>query len=247
MNPTERLQYGLHLDRDPVDGWQGLIEAMPDKEFQNVTRSTLPLLAYWMEQELDSKSAYHFEYTVASVGRARPSHTDLMIISPDAVVGIEGKSTEPRYPTVEKWLEDGRPSKRTVLQHWATLISTRTGVYPNPADLSLCVYQMVHRLASVCTPDRPKRTLVYQIFDTGTDHGFYSHDLAHLASTFDTGDHLVIELQTIPTGLTAAGLNVQGVIGHADRAERPVLVREALLDGGVFEFGTAKTELIRYR
>ena len=63
----------------------------------------------------------------------------------------------------------------------------------------------------------------------------------------DTGDHLLIELQTIPTGLTAAGLNVQRGIGHADRAERPVLVREALLDGGVFDFGTPKTELIRYR
>ena len=151
LNPMRLFEPGLHLDRDSVDGWPGLVEAMPDREFQNVTRSTIPLLAFWMERELDSKSAFHFEYTVSSVGRARPSHTDLMIISPDVVVGIEGKSTEPRYPTVEKWLDDGRPSKRTVLKHWSTLISTCTGVTPSPVALDLCVYQMVHRLASVCT------------------------------------------------------------------------------------------------
>jgi hypothetical protein len=79
----------LYLDRIHVDDWDSLIALMPDKEFRNLTRSTVPLLAYWMQQELDPGSEYHFEYTVPSLGRARASHTDLVILSNETATAID--------------------------------------------------------------------------------------------------------------------------------------------------------------
>ena len=163
----------LYLDKLPVSSWQDLVEAMPDKEFQNVTRSTLPLVAYWIEQGLRRGQAYHFEYTVPSVARARPSHTDLMIVASHSAEAIEGKSTEPRYETVGEWSAKPGALRQSALGHWLKIIRGVTKVEPASGDVDNCVYQMVHRLASVCSIERSRRRLTYQIFRVGDSHDWY--------------------------------------------------------------------------
>jgi len=244
MNERERAR--LYLDRTQVDDWDSLIARMPDKEFRNLTRSTVPLLAYWMSQELDPASEYHFEYTVPSIGRARASHTDLVILSGETATAIEGKSTEPRYETVTEWLFRSAGGREHVLSHWADHISAVTG-QPMGQDVGNCVYQMVHRLASLCTIDRQQRRLVYQVFDVGTEHSSYEVDLSELVAAFDVTDQISVELAVVPTALTSTGRILLEEVRAMDPAHRPDMVRRELLLAGLFEFGTPTTTSITAR
>lgn len=87
------------------------------------TRSTVPLLDYWRDTDeclrqfghaagldLSAATELHFEHSVAvRSGRGKPSFTDLMILSPESVVAVEAKYTEPRYASVRNWLGERAP------------------------------------------------------------------------------------------------------------------------------------------
>ena len=115
-----------------------------------------------MSQELDPASECHFEYTVPSLGRARASSTDLVILSGETATAIEGKSTEPRYETVAEWLFKSERGREHVLAHWAGHTSAVTGS-PTQQVAGACVYQMFHCLAPLCSIDRYERRLAYQV------------------------------------------------------------------------------------
>jgi hypothetical protein len=186
-----RLHFG---QPGPVD-FQTVVFQFPQADFQNLTRSTIPLLCYWRNtEEVLSRllkvvfgkegtlsGDLCFEYPVKSAGRNMPSFTDVMYVTEDLALGIEGKSTEPMYETVEKWLQAGQKpeNRRCVLKHWLSLIRQRTGMVKEKEILG-CVYQMVHRTASVCSLSRKDCAVVYQIFHAG-DHSIeYQEYLARL-------------------------------------------------------------------
>ena len=89
-----RTEHGttFYLDRSPVSDYLSLLDALPDDEFRNLTRSTVPLLDDWrqpshrlasLEENTNTdltSASLHFEYSVPSIGRARASYTDLMIL-----------------------------------------------------------------------------------------------------------------------------------------------------------------------
>ena len=217
---------------------------MSDKEFMNVTRSTLPLISYWMDRGLAQSQSYHFEYTVPSVARARPSHTDLMIIGSQSAEAVEGKSTEPRYETVGEWMARPGALKPATISHWIGLISKRTHSAPDIDQVSACVYQMVHRLASVCWVDRPVRILTYQLFDLGADHGSYLRDLQHLSRVFGLEEIIEVSFHRVETRLTDVGMALRESLTSLALTSRAAAVRGALLDRSLFKFGDEKTEAI---
>src|SRR3954465_8604661 len=86
----------------------------PESAFDKPTSSTVPLLAYWRNRsperfaellELPSLTDTRccFEYPVASGGGGKPSFTDLMVLSAETAIGIEGKWTEGMYDVVGAW------------------------------------------------------------------------------------------------------------------------------------------------
>lgn len=110
----------IHYGRPQGLDFELLLRQMPDREFRNLTRSTIPLLFYWSDIELaldklcrgrgvESRPFQRlcFGFPVKSAGRNKPSYTDVMCLSDEVVIGIEGKSTEPMYEAVEKWLKAG--------------------------------------------------------------------------------------------------------------------------------------------
>ena len=126
----------LFIDRQPIESWHELVMALPDKEFRKLTRSTVAHLDYWRDpsqrvsetdllgEAAQSTAALHFEYQVASLDGATASHTDLTVISNDAVTGIEAKATEQMYENVGSWLSKGSSHRMAVLRHWVNLIGT---------------------------------------------------------------------------------------------------------------------------
>jgi hypothetical protein len=236
---------GLYLDKTQHADWASLVEGVPDKEFMNVTRSSLPLLAFWMGANQDASLDYHFEFTVPSVPRARPSHTDLMIIGDEEVIAIEGKSTEPRYETVTEWSAKPGGLRSSALAHWVSHIEAATGTASNSLDVDNCVYQMVHRLASVCSIERPSRALTYQVFDVGIEHDHYRADLERLSTAFVLAGVVELRLETIGTTLTPEGQQLKAILPSLDTLERARSVRQALLGGPLFKFGAKNTEVIK--
>ena len=156
----------LHFGR-PVEltSFDALVDAMPDREFERLTRSTVPLLAWWRDEarvrglenclgleDLAEGDAW-VEYAVSPHctscgGRGKSSYTDVLLKLDGHVVAIEAKHSEKLYATVGKWLgSPGSDNKRRVLHHW---LSCCIGSTLTPLACRDLVYQMVHRTASAC-------------------------------------------------------------------------------------------------
>ena len=116
-----------------------LLQEIPDAEFQNLTRSTIPLLAFLSDQSrvnkllqilfkkpgiTDKPYQTSFEYPVSArclncKSKGKASFTDVMIESltengrpsKDWLVAIEAKYTEKLYESVGEWLQKGNNTK----------------------------------------------------------------------------------------------------------------------------------------
>jgi hypothetical protein len=156
------------------------LQALPDTEFKNLTRSTIPLLNYWKNRSgpkindlvrclkfkrLKDYKLY-FEYAVPSLTpRDYPSCTDMMLVSDQLTIAFEAKWTEPKYETVNEWLLKGnRPHREKVLKHWLGLIQPFARNELKPEDFGDVVYQSIHRTASACAVPADKHAVLYQKF-----------------------------------------------------------------------------------
>jgi hypothetical protein len=235
-------------------GFQQLLELFPDDEFQNLTRSTIPLLHYWRQHEQTAHRVItgvfgadlpiadlRFEYEVPAFGGNPPSCTDIMCLSNDVAVAVEAKSTEPMYELVGGWRQDGNQQNRlNVLNHWIDLIDARThGV--NVRNVDGVVYQMLHRLASACSMGRNHCAVLYQLFPLASNAAEYIAEyvanLGLLAEATGAGDDVRIILHNIPITPGAAHAAVAAAIGPLDRINRAHAVREAIIADDLFEFG----------
>ncbi len=220
-----------------------MFDAYPDDEFRNLTRSTLPLLAYWRNQaaalagigsalglsDLGSACVTP-EFPTPSAGpHNKASFTDVMIESHDAKIAVEGKWTEPRYETVSVWLQAGRnpANRKDVLAHWAALIRRKANRLDEGA-LAEIPYQMIHRTASACAFTTKRSVVLYEVFRDGTHDVNYAGDLSALAKALGAGKELQLWLQEIPLTLTNDYGLVEKQIHQARSEEIPLLVRRAL-------------------
>ena len=250
----------LHLGRpEPLD-YETLISETPDQEFKNLTRSTIPLLAYWASPSERLASICHrldivvpydmrlcFEYPVPSVGRAMASFTDIMGISDSICVAIEGKSTEDNYDSVKDWLAKGGSSRPPVLAHWLELIANKTGIKIHKTNFSTfddVTYQMIHRTASACALDKPHTVVVYQIFDVKQKLPNYKEKLLGLATAIGAEGKIDILLNVIRTHRTKAYETTKKEIKSLEKKDVPQWVRNAILDGNLFQFDDGSWESI---
>jgi hypothetical protein len=238
-----RLQYGSN---DP--DFQLIVRQYPDREFENLTRSTIPMLCYWNKPDATLKRVLShaglvppfngdlcFEFPVKSIPRGKPSFTDIMYVSPSVAVGIEAKSTEPRYPTVAEHLRVVKSDTNKLLDHWVDPID-RTGAKVHKPSLDNLPYQMVHRLASLCSIKSDRHILVYQVFAIAEEHPHYLADLKALHQAIGSPDHLEFWVQTIDTVRTSDWNSTLAIIQNGP-ASAPLIVRNAILAGNLFQFG----------
>lgn len=228
-----------------LESYEQLLDAIPDREFERATRSTVPLLAFWKDAtkvealgrlldvpDLAAGDA-SFEFAVSPrcdrcKGRGKSSFTDVLVRSGDHVVAIEAKHTENVYRTVSEWLgTTPPPNKRKVLEHWLSCCIGSAATLERVGDL---VYQMIHRTASACYAAGAAATphVVHLLF--GSEHvNAYIAAVARLAGVVSPDRRIKFAVVFVPTRPT----------DELNRlANDPEVLREAL--GGtvdLFEFG----------
>ena len=191
------MKDNLYYDRSPLTDFNELVQSCkPDLE--SPTRSTVPLLAMVKEGhvlferilpelQLGMDSKVHFEFKVKPPrGNGKESHTDMMVLSGDTAVAFEVKWTEPRYSSVEKWMQEGEKpeNRREVLQGWLDLLQQHATRTLTRDDFSEAIYQSIHRAASACaTAVHPQMIYInFTPLPNGckSDLEEYRKDLAHL-------------------------------------------------------------------
>ena len=227
----------LHLGNPTGLTRAELIHSLPDKEFRNLTRSTVPSLCYWAAAETriqetlsqlnfaySPDSQLCFEYTVPSFGHNRPSFTDVMYLSDPVTIAFEAKHTEPRYETVAKWLgETPTENRRQVLDHWLSLIQPFAEEKLTVDRVTNVVYQMLHRAASACAAQHTSNSqavMIYQLFPTHDGaHVHYVEDLKTLHAALKPTDKLKLSFQSVTLTLTEFYYELQEALKTADDAK----------------------------
>ncbi len=224
-----------------------MFEEIADREFVNLTRSTIPLLSYWREPEraleavaaaiglTDIRRAYVlFEAETPSLKpKYKSSFTDVMLLSRSVAVAIEGKWSEPRYETVGEWCTSDR--RRDVLRHWLALIKPYSA-YPDQDDLfSDLVYQMIHRSASACAQKRENSVLIYQVFRDKARPDHYSKDLRLFVETLKPLKTFRVLLCRVPMLVTDHYVELTKQV-VPNRRENVLAIRAAVCSGALFRF-----------
>lgn len=198
----------------PVASMKALVAKYPCDEFDSPQRSTIPSIAFWSntdERVLELCTKVHvtppkectleFEYRVAPPdGRGKKSHTDAMLWWSTTCIAFEAKYTEGPYQRVSDWLREGTsPQNRTkVLAGWCALIAATTGRSCDPDALNDATYQMIHRIASVCSRPEGQKHVVYQLFDPQPDGlSYYRSELRKLKAALSTGSTIGIHICTV--------------------------------------------------
>lgn len=249
----------MHFGRPDAMEFEALVQAYSDHDLAKITRSTVPLLDYWRKPDvrlealgaalgtpLVPDAQLRFEYPVPSVGRAKASYTDLMVLADGVTVAVEAKWTEPRYDTVGEWLAKGDDPgfREEVRRHWLGLISphSRLGERVVEADVSGCVYQALHRIASACSTQRSggRVDVVYQVFRLRRvrSRPHYEQDLRDLARAIRPSASLRLCVQRVTLSPRETYREAEEICKGLRRSdERAAAARSALLNGPLFDFG----------
>lgn len=223
-----------------------LIQLMPDATFARPKRSSNPVLAFWKRpQALDQLSQQlkiethgdaHicFEYPVRSADkRSKSSYSDVMCITADYAIAIEGKWTEGLGDCVKKWRKKGKAEHReSVLEHWLCCIERFSNRKLHVKDFDDTIYQMVHRTASACVAaeDGRKACVVYQCFrESDKRKSKIDDNLKHLKEIIQPLDRLRFFVLDVQIKLTN---RFQELIKTHSANE----LRDALVAGLLFEF-----------
>lgn len=99
-----------------------MLDRYPDREFKNLTRSTLPLVTWWKDEALAlsvigsacgfddlGTARVCFEFPTASAGpRDKASYTDVMVESASTAIAIEGQMDRAAIPNRHRMERGGR-------------------------------------------------------------------------------------------------------------------------------------------
>jgi len=258
MTHNDCRAYRLFQNRTAVADFESLVASYEDKEFASPTRSTIPLLMMLREaprvlSELlatlgvpsNADPSLHLEYKVDSPrGKGLPSHTDLMVLTASLQLAMEIKWGEPRYEDVAKWLgkEDSTPANKAErFSGWLQMLQAHAGQPLRVENFHSAVYQMVHRAASACEHPEVLPRLAYVLFQPHPEpalnrHAPYADDLRHLKSLL--GGAPAFSFHLVEVGLRPT-LRFEA-LRHLRKGtiETTTAVRKAVLEGGLFEFGS---------
>lgn len=249
-----RYYYRSVTHANECPDFAGLIARTKRREF-TLTRSTVPLLAYWRQpvprledllQRVVGVAPVEPSKLVAEksvrtgIHRSAPSQSDLFYEDERVALAIEGKWTEPRYPTVEQWLQKGknRRHREQVLEKWCAMIRPYTVGGRLDADVvGPLVYQMLHRTASACESGKQNAGVLLQSFRmVGARHTPLHDDVASLVRVLQPTERLRIALQVIDVTATPAYEALRDAAPRMNAAELAEALRALLINGEPFTF-----------
>lgn len=245
----------LYFDRQEVASCDDLLVLYKSSEFESPTRSTVSLFSLLKHGgEVWNRIAgifaeAHVEFCVdPPLGTGRPSHTDLMLINGERSLALEAKWTEPRYSTVQEWLNQGSnaQNRRAVMTGWLQWLQSQG---TKPLELEAfrgAVYQMVHRAASACAVGKKPALadLRFSPWPDGSnpDCEQLPADLRHLHGLLGSPEGFpfrLIEVLIKPTRSFAAIASLP-----KGRKETAAAVKQALRGDALFEFEGVREYLV---
>lgn len=243
------------LGRSTQGECPNVLGLLDDREFQNLTRSTILLQCWWrsigshwrafQSQGFPSLDLFQaiFEYQVPSVRMAKASHTDLMLLGPNRAIGVEAKHREGMYDTVAKWRAKGSDPgfRQEVIDHWIALIDKTCGDVDR-LKLDLCEYQALHRVASVCSLDVSAHDAVWLEFRSAESSHEHFPKLTQLKACLrPRAGKLRIWHVAVPSKQGRAWVTAKSAVETlADHEERAEYIRKAIESDLLWEFGPPK-------
>jgi hypothetical protein len=122
----------------------------------------------------------------------------------------------------------------SVLQHWLALIERVTG-RASADEVHDLPYQMIHRVASLCSVDSSRRVLMYQHDRVDLKAVDFSVPLSKLVDALAAQRRIETWLHLIDLERTATYLEVEKSLAHLSPNEVAMRVRRAILDGKLFQ------------
>lgn len=198
-----------------VSSYKVILDYLSLTKVNSLKTSSIPLAQYWMDYEkriiglenslnlsLDNPHIY-FENATKSHDNSKSSMSDIMIISDNVNIAIEGKYTELikySYETIGHWKDKSKniENSKKVIAHWKEKIKPYSNSFLDEIDV--IPYQFFHRLACSCDKSPSTAVLLYQIFyDNQTESKLKdSLDLLEAAKKIiDPKNNLIIKIQTI--------------------------------------------------
>ncbi len=239
------------------ESFEAMVKGLSRSDLPKPTRSTVPFLCYWkgypkrlpqlcgkLNVRMTDEAVLSFEHRVPSLNsRATPSHTDLMVITPDAAIAIEGKWTEGMYDVVNKWIAKGDypNSRRRVVKHWLKLIQpfTKTVLSVETLPKDAVVYQLLHRTASACAvAGKTKNAIVlYQVFSDGQGkHPDYLKMFQPLTEYLKAGDMLSFKFMESQMEPAAAFGDLLKKCQQKSAEDSAAIIQAAILEADLFNF-----------
>ncbi len=245
----------------PVSSFNSLPSCYGTDEFESPARSTVPSIAFWSTPDdriadlaaalgapVPSNCVMEFEFkTPPPKGQGKESHTDLMISWNDVSVGVEAKYTEPHYETVADWIRQGKDAsnRHAVLEGWLGLIRQRTGEEVLMSDVPGLTYQMIHRLASVCSRPESQRIVLYQVFNPDQEKkDYYRTELGKLMAAVGRPKALRILLSWVTF---TPSPDYQHLLTQWEKHKRPCRydIIAGLVSGNLMTFKTPTFEEVK--
>lgn len=251
MIPSLNTPPTITYKQKPIADFASLISAYGKNEFASPFRSTIPLLAYWspleirisdfcrqLGLEIANVEEFGFEYTVPpQSGTGTASHTDLMVFMSNCTIAIEAKYTESPYKNVRDWLTPPSTNRKAVLNGWLALINRATGATLAIEDVLDSTYQLIHRTASVCKSDKPRKIVIYQLFDVNDAQALeYNAQISHLNTLIDRPSHIgfYVHATTMQKSPMYQQLQVAWYAGNRDLSNE---VSHGLISRTLIDFG----------
>jgi hypothetical protein len=112
-------------------------------------------------------------------------------------------------------------------------------------ELGAIPYQLIHRVASVCSVPARRHALIYQLHVVNAsnfDH--YKSDLHQLSRAIAAAGHIDLWLHRITLSRTPAYHETERLIESASPLNRPMVIRNALLTRHLFNIEHQRLEQV---
>jgi len=157
-----------------------------------------------------------------------------MLTTANAALAIEAKYLEPPYGTVDAWLgPNPTENRRQVLQGWFDVLERSIGCALDARSAAEIPYQLIHRMASVCSVSRPRRFVIYQVFDR-SKRAYYETELRRCREALGSSGIVLALALTSATPMSPYSPLLQ----RWDAGERDLSaeVKALLVAGSTFSF-----------
>lgn len=207
------MSYKLNWGNPKQDDFNSILDAYSNTSVNSNYTSSIPLAQYWKQTEKvlqnlsrslhlkGKENNVYFEYPAPSVGNAKSSMSDVMLITGNEKVAIEVKFTEvnENYESIKDWYSRVKTGNK-VLPHWVEILKP---FIKNPDSISKdseIPYQFLHRTASACYVNNERAICLYQIFvseETEENYKSFVENLSSSIAELNPHDNLEFYIQKI--------------------------------------------------